>query len=153
MGFKRDLDTLSRSDIFHATLVDLLPLLRSLNDLLDILLRDADDTVRISNDIISRVYGYCREGFLGTLWVDFKGNVDRGWTCEGRLAQSRATPSENRIPEGIMFLDVPTATGDDYTECSTDLRTCRHEAAPNRVLRSYEGQFVNSTALIRKRKD
>ena len=153
MGFKCDLDTLPSFDIFHATLIDLLPLLCGLNDLLNVLQRDTDDTVHISNDIIPRVYSYGRECFLGIFWVNLKGNVDRGWTCEGRLTQSRATPSENRIPEGIMFLDVPTAAGDDYTECLADLCTCRHEATPDRVLRSYEGQVVNSRALIRKRRD
>ena len=88
MGFKRDLDALSRFDIFHTTLINLLSLLRSLNDLLDILPRDTDDTVYISNDIISRVYSYSGERFLGTLRVNLEGNVDRGWTCEGGLTQS-----------------------------------------------------------------
>ena len=86
MGFKRDLDTLPSFDVLHATLVDLLALPRSLNDLLDIFLRDTDDAVYISNDKISRVYRHSRKAFFGTLWVNLEGNVDRNWTREGRLA-------------------------------------------------------------------
>lgn len=51
-----------------------------------------------------------------------------------------------------MFLNVPTATRDDYTECLADLRTCGHEATPDRVFRSCEGQSVNSRASIRSRR-
>ena len=136
MSFEGGLNALASFDIFHATLVNLLALPRYLNDLRKDLLGDTDDTVHIGNDAVSWIYRYSGEASFGTMWVDIEGNVYCGWTCEGRLTQSRVASRENRVPEGIVFLDVPTATRDNHTECFADLRAGRHKSAPDRVLRS-----------------
>ena len=144
VGFESNLDALPGCDVPHTTLVDLLPLPRSLNNLLDVHLRDADDTVYVSNNIVPWMNRHSREDLLGTLWVDLEGNVYRGWTHKGRLAEGRATSRKNRIPEGIVFLDVPTATGDHHPECFAGLCAGRHEPTPDRVLPGYGGGLVNS---------
>ena len=88
MSFESDLDALPSLDVFHTTLVDLLSLLRNLNNFPDVFLRDADNTVHISDDIISRVYRHRGEALLGTLWVDLEGNIYRRWTHKGGLTKS-----------------------------------------------------------------
>jgi len=147
MGFESGLDTLPSFDIFHTTLVDLLPLPRNPDNLLNVFLRDADDTIHIGDDVISRVYRHSREAFFGILWADLEGDIYRRWTREGRLTQSRVASRKNRIPKGIVFLDVPTTTGDNHPECFASLCTGRHESAPDRVSRSYKRQLVNSRTL------
>ena len=153
MRFESDLDALSSCDIPHTTFVGRLPLPRGLNNLLYLFPRDADDPVYVSNDIVPWMYRHSREALLGALWVDLEGNVYRRWTHKGRLAQSRTTSGKNRIPEGIVLSDVPTATGDHYPEGFASLCAGRHESTPDRVLPSYEEGFVNSIISFRRQTD
>jgi hypothetical protein len=150
ISFKCSLDTLPNFDIFHTTIIDLPPLPRSLDDLLDDLPRDADDAVYIGNDVVSRMHCHRGKTICGALRVDLEGDVYRRWSREWKLTQGRMAPRKNGISKGIELSDVPTATRDYDPECFASHCSCGHEPTPDRVFCGYDQKTCQQEGLIPK---